>query len=103
MCLALRASGPWLRYAALQNLISSFPWIATPHPPPWRNPRKGSNFAIWQPWPKSRDIESLLEEILLLLADGEGPVQELALPAGVDGGGVVSVSGDDPLGGEQPV
>ena len=33
----------------LQNLIPSFPWIA----PGWRawgrNPRKGSNFAIWQP------------------------------------------------------
>ena len=41
MCLALRASGLWLRYATLQNLILSFPWIAPPHPPPWRNPRKG--------------------------------------------------------------
>ena len=30
MCLALRASGLWLRYAALQNLIPSFPWTA-PH------------------------------------------------------------------------
>ena len=30
MCLALRASGLWLRYTALQNLIPSFPWIA-PH------------------------------------------------------------------------
>ena len=29
MCLALWASGLWLRYATLQNLI------------PWRNPRKG--------------------------------------------------------------
>ena len=41
MCLALRASGLWLRYAMLQNLIASFPWIAPPCPPPWRNPRKG--------------------------------------------------------------
>ena len=41
MCLALRASGLWLRYAALQNLIPSFPWIAPPRPLPWRNPRKG--------------------------------------------------------------
>ena len=42
MCLALRASGLWLRYAPLQNLIPSFPWIAPPRrPPPWRNPRKG--------------------------------------------------------------
>ena len=51
MCLALRASGLWLRYATLQNLIPSFLWIA----PGWRawgrNPRegKGSNFANWQP------------------------------------------------------
>ena len=30
MNLALRASGLWLRYAALQNLIPSFPWIV-PH------------------------------------------------------------------------
>ena len=41
MCLALRASGRWLRYATLQNLMPSFPWIA----PGWRawgrNPRKG--------------------------------------------------------------
>ena len=35
------ASGLWLRYATLQNLIPSFPWIAPPRPPPWRNPRKG--------------------------------------------------------------
>ena len=35
MCLALRASGVWLRYAALQNLIPSFPWIA---PPPALHP-----------------------------------------------------------------
>ena len=41
MCLALRASGLWLRYATPQNLIPSFPWIAPPRPPPWRNPRKG--------------------------------------------------------------
>ena len=41
MCMALRASGLRLRYAMLQNLIPSFPWIA----PGWRawgrNPRKG--------------------------------------------------------------
>ena len=34
MCLALWASGLWLRYAALQNLIPSFPWIAPPPRPP---------------------------------------------------------------------
>ena len=39
--MALRASGLWLRYATLQNLIPSFPWIAPPRPPPWRTPRKG--------------------------------------------------------------
>ena len=27
-------SGLWLRYATLQNLIPSFPWIAPPRPPP---------------------------------------------------------------------
>ena len=41
MCLALRASGLWLRYATLQNFIPSFPRIAPPRPPPRRNPRKG--------------------------------------------------------------
>ena len=58
LCLALRASGLWLRYAALQNLIPSFPWIAPPRPPPWRYPkeRKGSNFAIWQPWDQVTDM-----------------------------------------------
>ena len=39
--LALRASGQWLRYTTLQNLIPSFPGIAPPRPPPWHNPRKG--------------------------------------------------------------
>ena len=34
MCLTLRASGLWLRYAMLQSLIPSFPWIAPPRPPP---------------------------------------------------------------------
>ena len=38
-----RHKGLWLCYATLQNLIPSFPWIAPPHPPPWRNPRKGRN------------------------------------------------------------
>ena len=32
MCLALRATGLWLRYATLKNLIPSFSWIA----PGWR-------------------------------------------------------------------
>ena len=40
MRLALWASGLWLRYTLLQNLIPSFPWIAPPRPSPWRNPRK---------------------------------------------------------------
>ena len=31
----------WLRYATLQKLIPSFPWIAHPTPPPWHIPRKG--------------------------------------------------------------
>ena len=41
MCLALQASGLWLRYATLQILIPSFPWIVPPRPPSWRDPRKG--------------------------------------------------------------
>ena len=41
MRLALQASGLWLRYVALQNVIPSFPWIGPPRPPPWRNTRKG--------------------------------------------------------------
>ena len=41
MYLALRASGLWLRYATLQNMIPSFPWTVPPCPPPWLNPRKG--------------------------------------------------------------
>ena len=36
MCLALLASGLWLRYATQQNLIPSFPWI-------------------WQPWERDRE------------------------------------------------
>ena len=46
MCLALRASKLWLRYAVLQRLIPSFPWIA----PGWRawrrNPRKGRDHML---------------------------------------------------------
>ena len=38
---ALRASGLWLHYAALQNVIPSFRWIWHPRPTPWHNPRKG--------------------------------------------------------------
>ena len=47
MCLALRASGLWLHYTALQNLIPSFPWIA----PGWRvrGRKEGITFVIWQP------------------------------------------------------
>ena len=48
MCLALPASGLWLRYATLQNLIPSFPWIAPPRRPSTlaqSKERKGSNFA----------------------------------------------------------
>ena len=41
----------WLRYAALQNLIPSFPWIAPPLPSTMAQSkeRKGSSFAIWPP------------------------------------------------------
>ena len=40
MCLALRASGLWLRHAMLQNLIPSLPWIA----PGWRARGHNSKF-----------------------------------------------------------
>ena len=50
MCLARRASGLWLRYATLQNLIPFFPGL---RPPPstlaQSKERKGSNFVIWHP------------------------------------------------------
>ena len=51
MRLALGLDGIWLRYATLQTFIPSFPWIALG----WRvgaqsKERKGSNFAICQPW-----------------------------------------------------
>ena len=49
MYLALRASGLWLRYARLQNLIPSFPWIAPRHNLAQSKERKGSNSTIWQP------------------------------------------------------
>ena len=54
MCLVLRASGPWLRYAALQNFdpFLSLDCIPTPSTLTRSKERKGSNFAIWQPWPK---------------------------------------------------
>ena len=63
MCLALRASGLWLRYATLQNLTPSFPWIVLPRPPHWHNPRKrrdkmfSSGNTAWQsPWLLSQQI-----------------------------------------------
>ena len=57
-CLALRASGLWLRYATLQNLIPSFPWIAQG----WRageqsKERKGSKFAAKRSGPKVQKPE----------------------------------------------
>ena len=47
MRLAIRASGLWIRYATLQNLI---PCAPTPSTLAQSKERKGSNFAIWQPW-----------------------------------------------------
>ena len=53
ICLALRASRLWLRYATLQNLIPSFPWIAPGRRAWGRNPRKGRDQILpsgkWQP------------------------------------------------------
>ena len=41
MYLAFGLEGLRLRYATLQNLIPSFPWIVPLRPPPRCNPRKG--------------------------------------------------------------
>ena len=51
MCLALRASGLWLHYAALQNLYPflSLDCAPTPSTLAQSKERKGSIFAIWQP------------------------------------------------------
>ena len=72
MCLALRASGLWLCYAMLQNLIPSFPWIA---PPPstlaQSKERKGSNFAIWQHWLYLEVAASTRQQLSFAL---EGPL-----------------------------
>ena len=50
-------------------------------------------------------LVALFEEALLLFAvdQGQRAVEELSLSAGVDRGGVESVAGDDPLGGEEAV
>ena len=89
MCLALRASGLWLRYAvlqnlitsfpwiapgwrawgrnprlrhaALQNLIPSFPWIAPPRPSLWRNPRKGRDQILPSGNLVARDFNEIAE------------------------------------------
>ena len=59
--------------AMVQNLIPSFPWIA----PGWRawglsgKERKGSNFAIWQPWVKAVKLGTLK------LRDLVGPSQHV--------------------------
>merc|ERR1719414_2612565 len=71
-----------------------------------------SNFYYSQHFPYTIFLDScclvaLFEEALLLLAvavdQGQGAVEELSLSAGVDCGGVESVAGDDPLGGEEAV
>ena len=51
MCLALRASGLWLCYTSLQNLIPSFPWIV----PGWR--AWGCNLAtLVYIWPRRKQL-----------------------------------------------
>ena len=61
MLMALRASGLWLRYAAQQNLIPSFPWIA----PGWRtwegNPRKGRDQILPSGNPRYTSLDGATE------------------------------------------
>ena len=63
------ASGLWLRYAKLQNLIPSFPWIAPPRPPPWRNPRKGRDQIL----PSGNHVLSLSLSLSLSLLSSSSP------------------------------
>ena len=49
MCLALWASGLWLRYAAKFDPFLSLDCAPTPSTLAQSKERKGSNFAIWQP------------------------------------------------------
>ena len=59
MCLAPRAAGLWLRYAALQN-CARLEGVG-----PQSKERKGSNFAIWQPclqFPLLPLLQSLIEK-----------------------------------------
>ena len=37
---------PWGLKDSLLNLIPSFPWIASPRPPSWHNPRKGRDHIL---------------------------------------------------------
>ena len=54
MCLALRASGLWLCYAAKFDPFLSLDCAPTPSTLAKSKERKGSNFAIWQPCVKGR-------------------------------------------------
>ena len=56
MCLALRASGLWLRYAAKFDPFLSLDCAPTPSTLAQSKERKGSNFAIWQPCPTSANV-----------------------------------------------
>ena len=61
MCLALRASGLWLRYATLQSLIPTTMLAQSKE-------RKGSNFAVWQPCtPPLAHFEGTFAITLLIL------------------------------------
>ena len=71
ICLALQASGLWLRYATLQNFIPS------PMPSTQSKERKELNFAIWQPWKRDRGILTEPKELgRKSLADGGDAVKE---------------------------
>ena len=58
-----------LRYAAKFDLIPSFPWIAPPRPPPWRNPRKGRD-QILPSANQPRETSTLVEHVRTLYREG---------------------------------
>ena len=83
MCLALRASGLWLCYAMLQNLIPSFSWIAPmPSTLAQSKERKGSNFAIWQPCKKDDCGDNSDEDSQTCGDDCAGSDQHFRCPDG---------------------
>ena len=79
--LALRASGLWLQYAPLQNLIPSLPSTLAQS-----KERKGSIFAIWQ---HSRDsLEEIVnvDDTAITVLEEEGSSRDLTPDGGIFSG-----------------